>query len=89
MSIRFHLNGELNQESSISPSTTVLDYLRLVQMVTGTKEGCAEGDCGACSIGLHSLDDNNKPTIGCVAISKKNLLKILPLINKITKILFG
>ena len=38
------------------------------------------------AIFLHIADDKYKPTKGCVAISKKNFLKILPLINKRTKI---
>ncbi len=50
MPVHFLLNGELRAEQGIPPSTTVLDYLRGHARLTGTKEGCAEGDCGACTI---------------------------------------
>ena len=50
MPIRFILNGELCEENNVSPSMTVLDYLRERRGLTGTKEGCAEGDCGACTV---------------------------------------
>lgn len=48
--IRFLLNGHEVRESRVGPSDTLLDYLRLDQMLRGTKEGCAEGDCGACTV---------------------------------------
>lgn len=50
MPIRFILNGEICEENAVSPSMTVLDYLRERHGLKGTKEGCAEGDCGACTI---------------------------------------
>jgi len=53
--IRFLLDGEVIEIVDPDPTGTVLDYLRYTLRRTGTKEGCAEGDCGACTVLLGEL----------------------------------
>jgi xanthine dehydrogenase small subunit len=48
--IRFILNGEDVALSDVAPDETLLDFLRLRRALRGSKEGCAEGDCGACTV---------------------------------------
>ncbi len=50
--IRFLLNNDLIELPDAQPDLTVLDWLRLHQHQTGTKEGCGSGDCGACTVVL-------------------------------------
>ena len=57
--IEFRLNGKPVRLDSISPNTTLLDWLR-ASGLTGSKEGCAEGDCGACSVAIVDLDRDGK-----------------------------
>lgn len=55
--IRFILN-ETIIETALPPGTVLLDFIRYHQLLMGTKIGCREGDCGACTILVGELKDN-------------------------------
>ncbi|ADM10357.1 hypothetical protein PB2503_11559 [Parvularcula bermudensis HTCC2503] len=48
--VRFVLNGEVRSIARPDPTSSLLSWLRYDARLTGTKEGCAEGDCGACTV---------------------------------------
>lgn len=56
--VHFVLNGRSVSLEPVDPNQTLLQYLRQKMLLTGTKEGCAEGDCGACiaAIGQQTAD---------------------------------
>jgi len=54
--VRFVLDGQIVEAQGERRTTTVLDYLREQLRRTGTKEGCAEGDCGACVVMVGELN---------------------------------
>ncbi|MSQ57426.1 MAG: xanthine dehydrogenase small subunit [Limnohabitans sp.] len=58
--IRFVLDGRIVEAKGVRRTTTVLDYLREGMHRTGTKEGCAEGDCGACVVMVGELVASGK-----------------------------
>ncbi|MBI3230634.1 MAG: xanthine dehydrogenase small subunit [Burkholderiales bacterium] len=60
--IRFYYRGSEHAVSDASPNRTLLQYLREDLHACGTKEGCAEGDCGACTVVLAQLDNGELQT---------------------------
>ena len=66
MFITFTLNGELRRlPAETPPAMTLLDWLRAAGL-TGTKEGCAEGDCGACTVVIEGPDGARAPVNACL-----------------------
>jgi xanthine dehydrogenase small subunit len=67
--IAFTLNGRMQTlPAGTSPTTSLLDWLRGPAGLTGTKEGCAEGDCGACTVVLEGADGTRTPVNACLTM---------------------
>jgi xanthine dehydrogenase molybdopterin binding subunit/xanthine dehydrogenase small subunit len=60
VAIQFILNGRIVRVENCSPNTTLLEFLRRTGL-TGAKEGCAEGDCGACAVVMVDRDAQGQP----------------------------
>ncbi|MGE0004961.1 MAG: xanthine dehydrogenase small subunit [Parvibaculaceae bacterium] len=69
--VRFLRRGKIVELAALPPMRTLLDYLRLDEGSRGTKEGCGEGDCGACTVALGSLRDGRlvyEPVNACILL---------------------
>lgn len=67
--LRFLLNGRPVELTAVGASDTLLDFLRIDRRLTGTKEGCAEGDCGACTVLVGRPGDDGlvyEPVNACI-----------------------
>ena len=65
--ITFVLNNRVETVSSLRGDTTLLNWLRQTKRLTGSKEGCAEGDCGACTVAvLRPGDTSWHPVNACI-----------------------
>ncbi|QJE71748.1 xanthine dehydrogenase small subunit [Aerophototrophica crusticola] len=74
--VRFLLGDEPVTLTGVDPTTTLLDWLRDQRRRTGTKEGCAEGDCGACTVAV------GKPVDGGIEYEAVNAcIRFLPTLD--------
>jgi xanthine dehydrogenase small subunit len=78
--IRFYHRGELVSVEGVATTRTLLDWLREDARCTGTKEGCNEGDCGACTVVIGELAaDGDTPAVRGLKLSTVNAcIQFLP-----------
>mgnify|MGYP001378252911 CR=1 FL=1 len=86
--IKFIFENKIKQIQNPDPNETILNYIRLKLKKTGTKEGCAEGGCGACTVVLAELKKNNliyKTVNACISfvtvLQGKQLIIVEDLVN--------
>ena len=62
-----YVNNKKVEVTNVYHDITLLDWLRNYHKITGTKEGCAEGDCGACSVIINKKNkEDSKPINSCL-----------------------
>lgn len=71
--ISFYLNGKRHELTQLNPNTTVLEYLRLHEGQTDTKEGCGSGDCGACTVMVQRLPNASQQALNDENGDEKNV----------------
>jgi xanthine dehydrogenase small subunit len=82
--VRFFHRGRIVDVSGVHPTRSVLDWLREDAHCTGTKEGCNEGDCGACTVVIGELatDANAPGTVGGLQLQTVNAcIQFLPTLH--------
>ena len=87
--IKFIYQDKIVEEKNPDPNETLLNYIRTKLKKTGTKEGCAEGGCGACTVVLGELKDNKinySPVNSCImflpTLQGKQLIIVENLLSK-------
>jgi|TARA_B110000090_G_scaffold184791_1_gene212405 xanthine dehydrogenase small subunit len=87
--VRFIFENKIHEIKNLDPNETILNFIRLRLKKTGTKEGCAEGGCGACTVVIGELEKNNityKAINSCIAFTTslegKQLLIVEDLMQK-------